>query len=236
MKDGLVMVGEVKELLDLDFKYIFIGIVVILITVKSLWTLLEWLFVEKLGLQTRKQRQLQQDRARLDAVITLAEKTATNLNKLQSRHTEDEEEFRNNLNNYMEESRKDREALHTEMEEYRQNRIDDRKQSITIQKELKDSINTIAKRQDDRDEKIKELTDIIVDKQISDYRWEIIGLADDISNGKKVSKDASRHAISTYAKYENIIEKYGLTNGEVEVSMEVITETLRELLKDSAES
>ena len=236
MKDGLIMAEDIKALLSLDFGYIFVGIIVILVAVKSCWALLEWLFVEKLGLQTRKQREMQQDRDRLNAVVVLAEKTATNLDKLENRHTKDEEEFRNNLNEYIEESRIDRLALHAEMQKYSQNRIDDRKQSISIQKELKESINTIAKRQDDRDKKIEELTDIIVDKQISDYRWEIIGLADDISNGKKVSKDALRHAIATYSKYEDIIEKYGLTNGEVEISMKIITETLHELLKDGIES
>ena len=72
--------------------------------------------------------------------LDVAKTTAENLDKLQQRHERDEEEFRNNLNNYMEESRKDRKALHEEMTKYSDNRINDRKQSLEIQKELKDSI------------------------------------------------------------------------------------------------
>ena len=54
---------------------------------------------------------------------------------------------------------------------------------------------------------IKELTDLFVNKQINDYRWEIINLADKISGKKFVSKECLRHAISTYEKYEKIIEE-----------------------------
>ena len=69
---------------------------------------------------------------------------------------------------------------------------------------------------------IKSLKDLLLDKQISDYRWEIINVADKISNGRIVSKECLRHAIATYDKYEKIIEEYGLVNGEVAVSIGVI--------------
>ena len=89
-----------------------------------------------------------------------------------------------------------------------------------------------SKKQEDRDKLIKELSDMFLDKQISDYRWEIINLADKISNGKHVSKECFKHAIATHAKYESIIEKYGLTNGEVEISMEIINEAYKKQLSD----
>ena len=69
---------------------------------------------------------------------------------------------------------------------------------------------------------IKTLKDLLLDKQISDYRWEIINVADKISNGRIVSKECLRHAIATYDKYEKIIEEYGLVNGEVAVSIGVV--------------
>ena len=162
----------------------------------------------------------------------LAQDTAKNLKALQDRHIQDETEFRTNLNNYMKESREDRKVLHDEVITFTNNRANDRAQSLSIQKQLTDSIQAIAKRQDDRDEKIKDLTSMFVDKQISDYRWEIINLADKISNGRTVSKEAYRHAIATHEKYEKIIKERNLTNGEVDISMEIIMESYRELLKD----
>ena len=43
---------------------------------------------------------------------------------------------------------------------------------------------------------------MLLDKQISDYRWEIINVADKISNSEHVSKECLKHALATYAKYE----------------------------------
>ena len=86
-------------------------------------------------------KQRRQEREQLKATTELAKTTAENLDKLKKIHCKDEEEFRNSLNNYMEESRRDRKALHDEMTKFSNNRINDRKQSLEIQKELKDSIS-----------------------------------------------------------------------------------------------
>ena len=79
---------------------------------------------------------------------------------------------------------------------------------------------------------IKALKDMFLDKQISDYRWEIINTADKISNGRIVSKECLKHAIATYDKYEQIIEEYGLVNGEVKVSIGVIKNEYAKMLSD----
>ena len=92
------------------------------------------------------------------------------------------------------------------------------------------------KRSDAHDEEmrndIKKLTNLFIDKQINDYRWEIIHLADTISSGKTISKECLRHAVSTYEKYEKIITEYGLVNGEVEISIEVIRDHYHQKLKE----
>lgn len=79
---------------------------------------------------------------------------------------------------------------------------------------------------------IKKLTEMFVEKQINDYRWEIINLADKIASGSTVSKECYRHAISTYEKYEKIINEHGLVNGEVEISIEIIKEAYQQKLKN----
>lgn len=79
---------------------------------------------------------------------------------------------------------------------------------------------------------IRKLTDMFIDKQVNDYRWEIINLADKIGNGRPVSKECLRHAVSTYEKYERIIAEHGLVNGEVEISIEVIRDNYQQKLKD----
>lgn len=221
----------VRELLSINWLIVIMGVLVALVAFKFLSDLFEWV-VNKFGIETKRMRERRENKDLLKNTASLAKKTAENLSALQTRHTKDEEEFRQNLNNYMEESRADRLALHEEMKQFSQNRIDDRRQSIMIQEELTNSIKSMGSKQEDRDKLIKELSDMFLDKQISDYRWEIINLADKISNGKHVSKECFKHAIATHAKYESIIEKYGLTNGEVEISMEIINEAYKKQLSD----
>ena len=157
MKD----VEMLEQLSQIDWWYVLIALVLLLLCIKLVWSGFDWLFIEKLGIKTKKMIQRQQESellkdtaAQLQVTYNLAKmnaenlqtvtdnlKTTTdNLDTLQKRHCKDEEEFRNNLNNYMKESREDRKALHEEMKVYSNNRINDRKQSLEIQKELKDSI------------------------------------------------------------------------------------------------
>lgn len=131
---------ELKQLTQIDWWYVFLALCLLLFGVKILWSLFDWLFVEKLGIETKKMKQKRQESEQLKATTDLARTTAQNLELLQTKHNHDEEVFRSNLNTYIEESRKDRKALHEEMTAYSNNRINDRKQSLEIQKELKDSI------------------------------------------------------------------------------------------------
>lgn len=131
---------ELNQLAQIDWWYIFIVVILVLVCVKFVWSLFDWLFVDKLGIETKKMRQRRLEREELKATTELAKTTAKNLDKLQARHCKDEKEFRDSLNSYMEESRKDRKALHNEMTNYSNSRINDRKQSLQIQKELRDSI------------------------------------------------------------------------------------------------
>lgn len=212
-----------EKLVQYDWFGVFLALIAAMLAFKFLSDLFGW-FVTKFGLETKSMREKRENEQ-------LIKTTAKNLASLECRHTLDEKKFRESLNNYMSESRADRKALHDEMKQYSQDRIDDRKQSLKIQEELKKSIESIARKQNDRDERIKDLADMLLDKQVSDNRWEIINVADKISNGEHVSKECFKHALATYMKYEEIIEKHGIKNGEVAISIEIINDAYRELLK-----
>ena len=214
---------HLEQVIQIDWWQVFLAICLFLVCLKFVWSLVDWLLFEKLGIKTKKMRQKEQESELLKTTSELAKTTAENLDKLQKRHTKDEEEFRTNLNNYMEESRKDRKALHDEMTNYSNNRVADRQQSLQIQKELVAS-------QKDSDAKIEILTSLFVDKEIDDYRWEIINFATKVSEGRPCNKDSFKHCLRTYEKYEKLLEKYGLENGEVEISMEVVNEAYKQKL------
>ena len=103
-------------------------------------------------------------------------------------------------------------------------------------KELSDKHEADTKKYETSHQKliddIEILKDLLLDKQISDYRWEIINTADKISNGRIVSKECLKHAIATYDKYEKIIEKYNIKNGEVSISIKVIRGEYAKILAD----
>lgn len=169
----------IENLKQLDLWSIFCGFIVILIAIsflQGLWEKTIGRILKKLDIETKAMRKKRENQEKLDAVIELAKKTAENLDKLQQRHANDEEDFRNSLNNYMEESRKDRKALHDEMTKFTSNRISDREQSLQIQKELSDSIKGLINGQKDRDEQIialmcgtKELLGSTIDELYEKY-------------------------------------------------------------------
>lgn len=237
MKD-IKEINQLIQLGDIDWWYVIVALLLFLFFVKAVWSLLDWLLFEKLGIETRKmkqrreERQLLKDTAELaKAASELAKATAENLDKLQNKHTKDEEVFRNNLNDYIEESRKDRKALHDEMTRFTNNRIHDREQSLEIQKELKDSIKMLTDGQYDRDKKINDLTDMFVDKEIDDLRFKILDFASSISSGMKYNRESYDHILKIYGKYEHILEEHNMENGLVEESVKYIQSSYQELLK-----
>ena len=136
---------NITNLSQIDFKQLFIWIILLLVAAKFLIELFGGTIgklLKKLDIETKTMREKREQRELLKTTAQLAKTTAENLDKLQKRHTKDEENFRNNLNNYMAESRADRKALHDEMKQFSANRVNDRQQSLQIQKELKDSISS----------------------------------------------------------------------------------------------
>lgn len=78
---------------------------------------------------------------------------------------------------------------------------------------------------------LEKLTKICIDKEIDDWRWEILDFSSALSSGREYSKEQFTHVISIYEKYEKLLEEYNLTNGQVTNSMEVINDIYKEKLK-----
>lgn len=83
---------------------------------------------------------------------------------------------------------------------------------------------------DKLNEKLEKLTQLFVNKEINDFRWEIIKFAEQIAEKKHCNKESYQHCFKTYQQYEQILEEYGLENGEVELSMEIINESYKQKL------
>lgn len=166
--------SEIIELTKIDFAYVFVAVFVILIGIKVIVSLFEWI-VDKLGLETKWMRNKREEHE-------LLVKTSQSLIELQEHHKKDME-------------RSDR-------------------------------------RDDEIASDIKKLTQMFVDKQIDDMRWEINNFANTVTEGKRCNKDSYQHCIKTYQKYEKILQENGLENGEVEISMELINDSYKQKLKE----
>lgn len=166
--------NEIIELTKVNFSSVFIAVFVILIGLKAIVSLFEWI-IDKLGLETKWMRHKREEHE-------LLIQTSQNLTALQEKHKED--------------------FAHS----------DQRDEEISAD--------------------IKKLTQMFVDKEIDDMRWEIINFATNVSEGKPCNKDSFKHCIHVYEKYEKILEENGLENGEVEISMELINEAYKEKLKE----
>lgn len=101
-----------------------------------------------------------------------------------------------------------------------------------LQKQHEESVKQSIKHDKVIRNDLEKLTKMFVDKEINDMRWEIINVADKISNGKNISKECYVHCIHTYENYEKIIEERELTNGEVEISIQIINDSYKQKLKE----
>jgi len=136
---------ELKGLEHIDWWYVVIAIVIALVVIKFIWQLFDWLFVEKLGVETKKMKQKRQESELLKA-------TAEGLKALSCKHDKDETELKDSLTLFIDETRN---ALKTQDESNRKHW----ETSKQIRKELADTINKVA---NDNQEKDKQISSLIV--------------------------------------------------------------------------
>ena len=82
-------------------------------------------------------------------------------------------------------------------------------------------------------EGIEKITEQLYDKEIDDWRYEILNFCTELSNGKNFNQEAFDHIKRTYDKYENLLESHGMENGLVDESIKYIDEVYRQYLKNN---
>lgn len=164
----------IAELTTIDYSSLFIATFMVLIGVKTIVSIFEWI-ISKLGLETKWMRKRREEQE-------LLIQTSQGLSKLQEKHEKD-----------------------IERSDYRDEIISN---------------------------KIEKLTQIFIDKEIDDMRWEINNFAIRVSEGKPCNKDSFQHCIHIFEKYEKILEENNLENGEVKISMELINEAYKQKLRN----
>jgi len=170
------VMNEIIELTNVDFSSIFISVFIILIGVKAIVSLLEWV-INKLGLETKWMRRKREEHE-------LLLQTSQNLADLRNQHNHDVEEsnihdenIKEELSIFMKEIKSSVEKTQLEIKQFTENRVNDRKQSLEIQKELKDSIKSIVTYNSIKDRQIDNLMaaqrEVLADKINEKYKYYI---------------------------------------------------------------
>ena len=166
---------DILGLINIDYTSLFISAITVLLGIKAVVTLFEWIF-KKLGLETKWMRERRKDHE-------LLLKTSESLVELHKRHESDaiqsdkhDDEIRQDLTKFMNEMRVSLNQTQKDIKQFSENRIHDREQSIKIQKELTDAIKAIAAGEKNRDRQIealmcgnKELLGAEIDKRYRQY-------------------------------------------------------------------
>ena len=172
----LWIMDEIIELTKIDFTYVFIAVFLILIGIKMIISLFEWV-VDKLGLETKWMRKQREEH---DLLL----QTSKSLADLQAQRLEDtrqsdehDEQIRNELTSFIEEMKNSILETQKDIKLFADNRIHDREQSLKIQKELTDSIKSIVDRNTIKDEQMRNLMiaqrEVLADKINDKYKYYI---------------------------------------------------------------
>ena len=144
------MMDDLKQLMQIDWRYVFIAMCFLLFCIKSVWSLFDWLFCEKLGIETKKMKQRRQE-------SELLKVTAEGLNALKQKHDEDELELKNCLTAFIEETRS---TIKFQDESNREHW----EESKRIRQELTKTIKGLADNNQKKEEQIESL--IVANKEM----------------------------------------------------------------------
>lgn len=209
--------NEIIELTKIDFSYVFIAVFIILIGVKVIVSLFEWI-VNKLGLETKWMRKHREEH---DLLI----QTSQNLAALQKQHSHDVEEsdahdenIKEELCAFISEIKVSMLKTQNEIKQFSENRVHDREQSFKIQKELTDSQNNLAESLSSISEKIDKM------QHTTDLRFK----ESEEKNNKRIRAELKDKISQSYRYYhelgkindmelealEDLIEEYEEADGQ----------------------
>lgn len=166
----------IAELTTIDYSSLFIASFSVLIGIKAIVSLFEWIF-NKLGLETKWMREKREERE-------LLIQTSQGLNKLQEKHSEDvkqsiihDDRIKEDLSLFMTDIKNTVSETQNEIKQFAENRVHDREQSLRIQKELSESIKGIIITNSEKDRQINNLMaaqrEVLADKINDKYKYYI---------------------------------------------------------------
>lgn len=231
--------NDIKALLEIDFKVVFLGLFLILTGFKAITMLIEWFFFDFLGIETKWMKEKREDHEKILANAQAIKELAEIHKRDNIISNEHDDELRNDLSHFMTEVRGDIGELKNTMQQSQEDSLKYRQISIEKESALNSRIDSLVDSSKQRDMSVEaisngleKLTKMFVDGQISDMRHRILNFAASVSSGKKYNMEAYQYTLQIYEDYERILKENKLTNGLVEESVEYIRSSYQEHLKN----
>lgn len=101
-----------------------------------------------------------------------------------------------------------------QLKEKHEEDMNDSKETDTC---LKEEINKT-------NEKLDNLNDLVLKIRIDSMRQTLLDFGSAVGGGRKCTKEQFDEIFSTYQEYEDILEQHKMTNGRVNISMEIVRE------------
>ena len=98
-----------------------------------------------------------------------------------------------------------------------QKHLEDMQESEDTDKHLKEEINKT-------NEKLDKISDLVLNMRIENMRKTLLDFASHIGSGRKCTKEQFDEMFVLYKDYEDLLKSYGMTNGRVDISMEIVRE------------
>lgn len=102
-----------------------------------------------------------------------------------------------------------------EIEQLKKKHNKDIKDSEKADDILKEEINKT-------NQKLDNINDLVLDIRIDSMRKTLLDFASTVGSGRKCTKEQYDEIFTTYEDYESILRQHGMTNGRVNISMEIV--------------
>ena len=98
------------------------------------------------------------------------------------------------------------------------------------QEEIVSTLSSITDLLNEMKENQNEMKEEQRDEKIQRMRWQILEVANYIRNKEDVNMEQLNNALGTYDDYEKILKQNNLSNGQVDVSIQLIREKKLEIM------
>ena len=121
-------------------------------------------------------------------------------------------------------------GFYDKQKEYHNESISIRSGLSDKQEEIVSTLCSITELLNEMKENQNEMKEEQRDEKIQRMRWQILEVANYIRNKEDVNMEQLNNALNTYDDYEKILKQYNLSNGQVDVSIQLIREKKLEIM------